>query len=1020
MPWALGQAQVRLEVTADSSTVAGGGIGGPSARVDAELRLRVLEDGWTQVPLLPAGTAVDTVTVDGEAVQLEPSAEGLAWSVRSQGSYAVRLGYRADAQISADGYALALPLPRASSLQLDAVLPEPGLDVAVIPSAGRRVRTEGGRTWVNAALPATQGVLLTWRRGTERGFTLSRADYRGRLEGGALRFEGRFEVEVFAGGAHTLALLPSAVTLSRLEVDGEPAPILVESNRFATLVEGRGRHTLLAAFEVPVAAGDGPPNARIPLPAVPVSALELELPGKKEISVEPASSVETRFRDGLTLASARVPMADSIHVRWTEAVPENLEAELRAHGGLYHAFWAEEGVLFARAVAEVEITRGATSTLRLEVPEGVQIDEVSAEGVGVQDWRLAEPVRGGYRELAVFLDRQLDGRLLLDLGYDRSLESASRADSARPGLELPLLRLADAQRQRGMVAFLQGRERVLEPAPDDGESVAAGSPASGVAAGAAENADAWLPEGVTRVGENQLPAFVRERIRQLDGTAVAHTFKYVETPKSLRARASIPERQQGRFDVLVDTLISLAEVTLEASVTVEVDVKSGSVSSLTLELPADSHLLGLSGPSVRQHTVADRGDGPGQRVDIAFTQEMEGQFRLDLGYERILDDGADRVPVPVIAVPDAEVEQGRLAVEALSAVEVQPAAVEQLSTVDVAELPRSLILRTTNPILHAYKYVGEGRRLELRLTRHRVVDVQEAAIDLATYRTLYTRDGLAVTHARFDVRNSREQFLRVLLPEGSKVWSAFVDGKPEKPARASGSPDEESGTGESASTTETGEEILLRILHSTRGFPVELVYETPAGPIRGLGKVRGELPRPAILVTRSRWEVWVPDGITYRRPGGEMELVAGRSTEEENARALAELGDAMAPLRLEVPRDGVRFVFEKLYANRVEGEVGFELPYTTGLGELWGEAGLAFGTLIAWGGLALFWRGRRRGGAALAASGIAVLTLLVLGFHLHPGTVVLTSLLIAVILTVATAWRHRHRFRPAAVEPAEG
>jgi hypothetical protein len=51
-----------------------------------------------------------------------------------------------------------------------------------------------------------------------------------------------------------------------------------------------------------------------------------------------------------------------------------------------------------------------------------------------------------------------------------------------------------------------------------------------------------------------------------------------------------------------------------------------------------------------------------------------------------------------------------------------------------------------------------------------------------SYTILFTSDGLAVTNARFMIRNSRKQFPRVEPPAGSTVWSAFVDGRPERPA----------------------------------------------------------------------------------------------------------------------------------------------------------------------------------------------------------------------------------------------
>ena len=58
-------------------------------------------------------------------------------------------------------------------------------------------------------------------------------------------------------------------------------------------------------------------------------------------------------------------------------------------------------------------------------------------------------------------------------------------------------------------------------------------------------------------------------------------------------------------------------------------------------------------------------------IELAFTQEMEGQFPVEILYERIMAGGEAQAPVPTLSVPAAEVEHGRIAVEALAAVEVR-------------------------------------------------------------------------------------------------------------------------------------------------------------------------------------------------------------------------------------------------------------------------------------------------------------------------------------------------------------
>ena len=399
----------------------------------------------------------------------------------------------------------------------------------------------------------------------------------------------------------------------------------------------------------------------------------------------------------------------------------------------------------------------------------------------------------------------------------------------------------------------------------------------------------------------------------------------------------------------MDTLISLGEVTLGGAATVEIDLKSGSIMELELEAPSDVNILNLTGPSIRAYQV-DTEPSP-QLIHVQFTQDMEGQFRLEVEYERILAEGEGEQQVPTLRVLGAEVEQGRIAVEALSAVEVQAARAVQLTSLDVAELPQQLVLRTTNPILLAYKYVQteEPHDLAVQVTRHRLLDVQEATIDEASYRTLFTKDGLAVTIANFAVRNSRKQFLRVRLPKQAEIWSAFVDGRSEQPA---------------LDENDSGNCVLLKIVNSTDSFPVVLIYAAPGSRIKGLGSVRSVLPEPDILVTHSRWDVFLPADLTYAEPSSNMdfipsgELVSGDEVQEQLGMSLDQMAprDGRAPLKLSVPTRGVHFAFEKLYANQSDRDSWIRVRYTSGAGRNLAGALSVLGTVMFWLGLFLLLR----------------------------------------------------------------
>jgi hypothetical protein len=973
--YALGDAQVSVTVERQDARASGA--------VQVRLSIDVLEDEWVLVPVLPSGTPVAAATIDGEPVQLLATPAGLAWATKAAGAYSMQLSYQVDAASSQGGFSLPVPLPQAAAIKLTATLPGTGLDVSVIPSAGSKTASSGSSTTVTATVPTSNGVQISWRIPGELGHAISRADYSGTLSGESVVWNAELSVELFNDDTVKLPLLPTTTTLSALSVDGKAATILIEGDSFATLIKGQGLHKVVVAFQSAVVRADGPPRVDLRIPRIPVSRFELSLPGKKELAVTPASNVSSRMDEKATLAVVHVPMTDHVSFSWSEAVPDEIRTEIRSNAAIYHTVYADEGVLYVHAMIEYVISRGESNVINLLLPANVQVNRIESESGAIADWRVGKADEQGRHVVSVFLDRQLRERLLLSVYYDRSLPAAAPdqpidAKSGKvpsAGIEIPLLQVMDVQRQKGMVALLSNSELTLSPV-ETGQA--------------------------TKVGENQLPAFVREAVKM----TVAHTYKYAELTPKLVVETSTPERVQGKFDAEVDTLISLGDVTLTGSATVLVNIKSGRIMELVLELPPGVSLLNLTAPSLRTYKV--NAEGAVQLINIEFTQEMEGQFRLDLSYERILADGETRVTVPTLGVQGAEVEQGRIAVEALSAVEVKPAVFEQLSALDISELPQQLILKTTNPILLAYKYVhgDPPYALALEVTRHRVLSVQEAAIDLAHYSTLFTSDGLLVTTAEFTVRNNRKQFLRLRLPANSEVWSTFVDGKPEKPAEANDGVDGEHS-------------VLIKIINSTRPFSVQMIYASTGDAIRRLGAVEGRLPNPDILVTQSQWDVYLPEDLHYASPTTNMDLLAagvpvtGQMMSDKMALQETTEGahQVIEPLRISVPTSGVHFAFRKLYANQSDQQAWFSLPYASTSGQLLGQGLSIFGTLLLWLGIVLSIRSDARNARlralGLASLGVVILLVSLLAYHQSATTPLVISGLLLAMMGAAHVRRSR-------------
>ncbi len=898
-PYALAKAAIQADIKESRDAAI--------ATLSLNLEFAVFENEWTAVPILPAGTSVVHAEIDGTSAQLSSTPQGVFWNTNKAGNYVLTAEFRVDALRSETGYTVIVPTPQAASITVDGNIPKSAIEPVVLPSAGTTISAiDGESIRIVSTVPSSSGFQISWKTPLNRGFAMSRAEYKGVLQPNeeVITWTGKLSVELFGKESVVIPLFPKNATISDIRVDEKSSSLLVEADRFVTKIRGEGSHIINVEFQTPIGRESGSPSVELFVPAVPISRFDLRMPERKEFSVEPFTNVSYHEEKDAVTATIFAPMSEALTLTWTEAVPDEIKEEVRENATYIHTAYAEEGVLYVQANASYDITRGETSLLEFEVPKGIQINRINAPGFPLADWRMSSDSETGANTVQVFFEQKLSGTVSFVVDYDMSL-GALQADAS---ISLPLVRAKNVHRQRGMVALLSGRDLSLKPVDES---------------------------GLTRVGENQLPAEIRSQTER----TISHTFKYGETVSALNVQITKPERKDGKFDAVVHTLVSLSDVTLTAAANLEINVKTGGIEELQIELPGNINILGLSAPSLRTHRVTNEGEK--QIVDVQFTQVMEGQFRIELTYEKILPVQEPDIQTPTALVRAAEIQQGTIAVEARSAVEVQASNISNLSGVDPAELPQQLLLKTTNPILLAFSYVRSdpAPQLSLKLTRHDEVEVQSAAIDSAQYTTLYTSDGLLVTTAKFMVRNNRQQFLRINLPAGSKVWSAAVDNKAEKPALAQ------------PAASSSDPEVLIKIINSAQPFPVELVYQTERPKAGIFGSIVAELPRPDMVVTDSLWHVYLPPELRYGVPSSNLRSLDGRgpSTLPGNIPVQAPVaGNAGHPFRILVPADGIRFSFQKLYANQTREAAYIRVPYESTAGFFLLSAVVFFSTMLIW------------------------------------------------------------------------
>lgn len=367
--------------------------------------------------------------------------------------------------------------------------------------------------------------------------------------------------------------------------------------------------------------------------------------------------------------------------------------------------------------------------------------------------------------------------------------------------------------------------------------------------------DVTIPEKDVDVNA---PGAQSQIVKQVDyGTRIVAAVP-VTAPISISWERAIPEAEKVPPKVYSETrtLVSVADGLLLGHSQVAFSVLHTPTRSFTLNVPDGVSVLDVTGKDIRDWRVS------GSELSVQLNREAIGAVMIDVKYEKPLDGVASQANLPVITATGVEREKGHVGVVALTNVEIKGDEVTGAHLVDVKDLPPEIMGMTNQPVLLGYRYVRPEFDIALAINKHADIAILLTVIDRAHFTVMQTYDGRRITKAVYNVRNNRNQFLRLSMPEGSEIWSATVAGKSTQPA------------------VDAEGRVLLPLVRSRAmgglsAFPVEVVYvEEGAKPDeKGRGAALVSLPNCSEPITHLMVSLHVPEEGKYRDFDGTMRQV---------------------------------------------------------------------------------------------------------------------------------------------------
>ena len=460
----------------------------------------------------------------------------------------------------------------------------------------------------------------------------------------------------------------------------------------------------------------------------------------------------------------------------------------------------------------VTIKRSGVFRLAVEVPDGLEIE--TATGEGLSHW--TEGKTDGRRVVTLLLAGKTMGRC------DFNLTLTGRPPGAQEKWQVPRLSLRGASRETGVLTIVP--ERGLQVRAVDRKNVSELDPRA-LAAAPQESARAAARPGALAYRLLQGDWSLGLAISRLDPWVTAQVFH--ET--------------------------TLREGQMLTRVLIGYKIENSAVKSLRVRIPG---LDAAAAATVRANgaAVADLVPVEGEPGlwEIRFQRGVAGETRVELEYQRASIDAGAEVVEPVV------LEQVRqlvyfAAVRAGGRLELESGSLPRgWQRADWAVVQSTIGQSAGNVApLMAFRVADPDGPLPVVLKRHQLADLQKLRVADGSLTTLMSPRGDALTAVDLKMQVVGKGTLRLALPKGSALFNVLVND-------------------EGATLVREGDEWLFYVFPSPEvGRPATVRFVYSAGT--AMGK-RLEGPILNVPMENLTWRVLVPEGWQMADHGGDFDL----------------------------------------------------------------------------------------------------------------------------------------------------
>ena len=270
-------------------------------------------------------------------------------------------------------------------------------------------------------------------------YIVATSNYTGVLSPDGAKFTLALKLEVLRKkGWKRIPILPATVAVTKVTLP-EGVHLNTSGGNYEILTEKAGALDISVEFAVAVQKSGGINQVSFRPPLAAASVLDLTVAREKvDVKVAGAQSLAATKAKDKTVVAAAIPSGAGVDITWERELPKVEAAPTKLYAETRTLVSVAEGVLLCQESVYFNILHTAVRELKLQVPAGASVLEVS--GQGVQDWRVDDS-----GVLAVVLRTETIGSYVLRIAYEAPVKDAAEA---------PVVRAIGVEREKGFIGVV--------------------------------------------------------------------------------------------------------------------------------------------------------------------------------------------------------------------------------------------------------------------------------------------------------------------------------------------------------------------------------------------------------------------------------------------------------------------------------------------------------------------------------------------------------------------------------------